>query len=147
MSGRRLNLGSGADYRAPADGWVNLDAFRDSHHHVGETRLDVQADAHVLPFPDETFEHVHFSHTMEHLERPLDALHEVFRVLVPGGTVYTEVPDPDRINGEREEHFYSWTEWTLHHIHQAAGFEIDSYAVNKPTPQTLGHHVKATKPA
>lgn len=124
----RANIGAGADYRSPADGWVNVERFADSAHHAGETATpEVYADAHALPFANAVLDHVRLSHVIEHLERPLDALREARRVLAPGGTVYVEVPHAQHVPSERDEHLYSWTPWTLRHIARRAGFVIDEY--------------------
>jgi SAM-dependent methyltransferase len=46
----------------------------------------VVGDAMALPFPDQTFDHVHGSWIIEHVPDPVVALREVRRVLRPGGT-------------------------------------------------------------
>lgn len=119
----KLNLGSGADYRE--GDWINLDAYEDSPHHRGETKYDILADAHSLPFGDEMFDHVRANHTIEHLEFPLKALRECHRVLKADGILYTEVPNPYYLRDERRQHLYSWSRATLIHIHRDAGFDVD----------------------
>ena len=47
--------------------------------------IDVVADAHRLPFPDEFFAGVVMLDVLHHLERPIDFLKEASRVLRPGG--------------------------------------------------------------
>jgi SAM-dependent methyltransferase len=47
--------------------------------------IDVVADAHRLPFRDEFFAGVVMLDVLHHLERPIEFLHEVSRVLKPGG--------------------------------------------------------------
>lgn len=53
----------------------------------------VQGLAEELPFEDNTFDVVHTSHVFEHLEDPLQAAREAFRVLKPGGMLFIEVPN------------------------------------------------------
>ena len=47
--------------------------------------IDVVADAHQLPFPDESFMGVVMLDVLHHLERPIEFLEEASRVLKPGG--------------------------------------------------------------
>jgi len=47
--------------------------------------IDVVADAHRLPFPDESFMGVVMLDVLHHLERPIEFLEEASRVLKPGG--------------------------------------------------------------
>jgi ubiquinone/menaquinone biosynthesis C-methylase UbiE len=44
-----------------------------------------QADATALPYDDNSFDVVMTAHMLEHLADPADALHEMMRVLKPGG--------------------------------------------------------------
>ncbi len=54
---------------------------------------DVIADAAVLPFDDSSFDIVVCTEVLEHLMFPLDAAHEIKRVLRPGGHVVVTVPN------------------------------------------------------
>jgi SAM-dependent methyltransferase len=47
--------------------------------------IDVVADAHRLPFPDECFSGLVMLDVLHHLERPIEFLKEASRVLEPGG--------------------------------------------------------------
>jgi SAM-dependent methyltransferase len=49
--------------------------------------IDVVADAHRLPFPDEFFTGIVMLDVLHHLERPIEFLREASRVLKPGGRV------------------------------------------------------------
>lgn len=51
-----------------------------------------QVDIHRLPFPDETFDVVIHSDTLEHVENPIQALVECRRVLRPDGGLCFTVP-------------------------------------------------------
>lgn len=49
---------------------------------------DIVADAHELPFADESFEVVLCREVLEHVKEPTVVLKEIKRVLKPGGTLY-----------------------------------------------------------
>lgn len=138
----QLNIGSGADHRPPEEGWVNLERYPDSDHHVGETEPpECYADAHHLPFVDESVRHVRLSHVIEHLERPLDALREAYRVLEHRGTCYVEVPHAGLVTAERDEHLYSWTPDTLVNIVERPGFIIQKYDDARKEYENFESHV------
>ena len=92
--------------------------------------LDVIADAHSLPFGDETFHAVVATAVLEHLIDPQRAMEEVHRVLVPGGLLYSEVPFMQQVH----EGAYDFTRFTLSgHRRLARRFEeLDSGAVAGP---------------
>jgi SAM-dependent methyltransferase len=81
---------------------------------------DLVADAHALPFADNTFEVVLCREVLEHVRHPETVVRELHRVLVPGGTLLLttrflfpihEAPD-DRWRFTRyvlEEIFTPWT--------------------------------------
>lgn len=82
-----LNVGCGDDYR---DGWVNVDSAP-----LQVVRSDVQAFAHHLPFPDDTFVKVYASHILEHipLNQVCTVLAELRRVAKPGAPICVVTPD------------------------------------------------------
>jgi SAM-dependent methyltransferase len=51
-----------------------------------------QIDIHNLPFPDSHFDLVVHSDTLEHVQNPIRALKECYRVLKPGGALCYTVP-------------------------------------------------------
>jgi SAM-dependent methyltransferase len=55
-----------------------------------------QGDAqYVESVPDETFDFVHSSHCLEHMQSPYTALKNWLRILKPGGHLVCVVPDED----------------------------------------------------
>ncbi|MEM7096325.1 MAG: class I SAM-dependent methyltransferase [Actinomycetota bacterium] len=59
----------------------------------------VAGDATKLPFEDATFDRIIASEVLEHIPSDIDALHELTRVLKPGGVIAATVPTflPERI--------------------------------------------------
>ncbi len=87
--GRGLDVGGGHD---PLE--INAHAFRLI------SRVDVwdqqQGDAQFLAgLPDNGYDFLHSSHTLEHLRDPLVGLSNWIRVVKPGGYLVITVPDED----------------------------------------------------
>ena len=65
-----------------------LDLARQEAARRGVTNLSFQAaDAHHLPFPDDSFDVAHAHQVLQHLPDPVQALREMVRVCRPGGVV------------------------------------------------------------
>ena len=71
-----------------------------------------KADAYKLSFPDNYFDLVHARFLFQHLQRPLNALQEIYRVLKPGGRLcvidvddhwFTLYPEPASIQPFRQQ--------------------------------------------
>ncbi len=54
--------------------------------------IDVVCDVQALPFDDESFDIVIAIAVLEHVPDPSGAVSEIYRVLRPGGFVYSEIP-------------------------------------------------------
>lgn len=97
-------------------------------------------------YPDQSFDVVHSSHTLEHVPDPLGTLREVRRILRPGGLLSLEVPQEVQSLYEavREllhlrqppaipnPHLYFFTHKTLRHLAQKAGFEVIEVKTRNP---------------
>lgn len=55
--------------------------------------LLTNANIYALPYPDNAFDGVILSEILEHIERDVDGLKEVYRVLKPGGVTAITVPN------------------------------------------------------
>ena len=73
----------GANQRVP--GYINLDLF-------AVPGVDVQADAHLLPFPDNLFSRVECDAVLEHVRDPGQVMREIERVLAPDGWAHVVTP-------------------------------------------------------
>lgn len=76
MTGTRLNLGCGDDYR---EGWVNAD-------HRPEVNPDILLDLDYLPLPFRTdsFDCIMVDNVLEHVQDQLAVLRELHRISEPG---------------------------------------------------------------
>jgi SAM-dependent methyltransferase len=93
-----LDLGSGE--RRMTAGVVNLDV-------VASPSVDVVADGHELPFPDETFGAIVLQSVIEHVPEPATMLAECVRVMAPGGQIWVEAPFMYPVHDQSD--YYRWT--------------------------------------
>ncbi len=70
---------------ARVGGYINLDLFP-------LPGVDVAANAEALPFRSAVFQRVECDAVLEHVERPELVMHEIARVLAPGGFAHIVVP-------------------------------------------------------
>lgn len=137
--GRLLDFGCGTGgfLRTMAGrGWqvLGLDSSEVAVEAV-RTRYDLPALVGTLPHPElrpGSFDVVTMWHVLEHLHRPLDALREAFRLLVPGGKLVVAAPNldslPYRVFGpawfglDLPRHLTHFTPPTLTAMLHAAGF-------------------------
>jgi len=54
--------------------------------------VDLVADGHDIPFPDETFDLIISQAVLEHVKQPRRVVAEMLRVLKPGGLIFVDVP-------------------------------------------------------
>ena len=65
---------------------------------VGDFRLLVSSVLD-LPFAEDSFDIVFYHHVIEHVSNPVGSLHELARVLRPGGLIYVGSPNRHRAIG------------------------------------------------
>jgi SAM-dependent methyltransferase len=75
----------------------------------GSLAVTTNGDALRLPFPDDTFDRIIASEVLEHVSDDQLALHEIFRVLKPGGTLAATVPAwlPEQICWALSEEYHA----------------------------------------
>lgn len=91
LQGKKIDLGCGIDN---LEGYIHLDRYYHSPH------IDIAWDLNYTsyPFRDNTFAEVRMYDVFEHLDKPLDVLNEIHRILEVGGIFDIRVPsdkDPD----------------------------------------------------
>ena len=69
-----------------APNWISVDLYDHSEH------IDHHYDIQNLQFEKETFDVVVCNAILEHVENPVQAVHEMHRVLKNGGLIWVEVP-------------------------------------------------------
>lgn len=100
--GKILDIGS-AQWNYPKEHFQNV------------TTLDLRAPADVigsimdLPFDDESFDSVICLETLEHVEDPLKAMSEVYRVLKRGGKFIGSAPFSHGLHGEEYGDYWRFT--------------------------------------
>jgi SAM-dependent methyltransferase len=74
---------------------LDTEIIRKAQRNVGHlpNLLLTNANIYTLPYANNTFDGVILSEILEHVDRDVDGLREVFRVLKPGGVVAITVPN------------------------------------------------------
>ncbi len=93
-----LELGAGCDSSLNPN-LIKTDAY------LYSTNIHCLADAHSLPFEDNTFSYVYSLAVFEHLHSPWIAAEEIFRVLKPGGKVYVLTAFMQHLHGYPNHYF------------------------------------------
>lgn len=140
-----LDLGCNRGYylRFGGPGSAGLDVSPDNVAACRAEGLDVrQHDLNrlPLPLPDEAFDVVLLSHTLEHVHAPLLLLREANRVLRGGGCLIVGLPIEDSLYsrlrmdyyGGPEGHIYSFSRGNLRKLFAVTGFVEESLYLNVP---------------
>ena len=99
--------------------------------YVGDDRVDlVIGRLEETDLPEDTFDLVHCSHTLEHLKRPVEALAQLRRCMAPSSLLFVEVPNIAFIGRDDvieewfiDKHLYHFGLETLLATLRAAGLE------------------------
>ncbi|MPZ17081.1 MAG: methyltransferase domain-containing protein [Luteitalea sp.] len=103
-------LDRGLDARAVEPVAQNVASAR---QFLQDDSLVQQGSAESLAFPDESFRIILMESVLEHVDSPIKALNEMYRVLVPGGVLYVYTTNrwkfsPRGVNGEYRVPFFNW---------------------------------------
>lgn len=119
QAGTTLDIGSGhSPYRFLCNDkkYINMDISKDK-------TVNIVADAHILPFKDETFDTILCLLVLEHTKRPLKILGEINRVLKHSGTLILAVPHITYLHDEPND-YYRFTKYGLTYICEESGLQI-----------------------
>jgi len=103
--------------------------------------IDVISDICSIPLPDGSFDVVLCTEVLEHVPEPVQALHEMHRLLKTGGMLILTAPLG---SGQHQKpyHFYGgFTRFWYEHFLPRAGFQIESL---EPCGGLYGHLVEMT---
>lgn len=106
------------------------------------TATTVPGDALGLPFDDESFDHVIASEILEHIPEDEKAMHELVRVVKPGGSVAVTVPRwlPERVCWALSDEYH---EVEGGHVRIYRADELTAKLVNAGLRPKYQHHAHA----
>jgi SAM-dependent methyltransferase len=87
------------------------------------SNVDVFGTAYDTTLPDASADTVLSTAVLEHLERPQEALAEIFRILKPGGYLILAAPLFWHLHEEPRD-FFRYTKYGLSYLIDAAGLEV-----------------------
>lgn len=106
---------------------------------IGNKNVNYIADAHYLPFKNETFEAVWIQAVLEHVISPEIVVKEIFRVLKDGGIVYSETPFMQQIHMGKND----FTRFTVSgHRYLFKNFEKINVGINGGPGTSLAWSIK-----
>lgn len=106
---RLLVIGSGSKGADTDRLWANPKIRATGMDIYPSDSVDYIADAHDLPFAEDSFDGVWIQAVLEHVIDPNRVVAEIHRVLKPGGIVYSETPFMQQVH----EGAYDFTRFTI----------------------------------
>jgi SAM-dependent methyltransferase len=110
-----LSIGGGPGRCHPALVNLNVGPF---------PNVDVVADAHQLPYADNSVDAIFCEAVIEHLSRPIQAAQEMYRVLKPGGEAFVATPFLQAYHGY-PHHYQNFTLTGHEQLFRSQGFVIE----------------------
>jgi len=146
-------IASRADHLAGVD--ATHDAVELTRARLAAADVRVANVDSALPFADETFDTLIFCDVVEHVRSPIAALEELHRVLRSGGRMLLTTPNANSpirmLKGRRwfalsdPGHVHFFTEFTLRHVLEKAGFRVVRCAAEPFTYTRLDGVLRALK--
>jgi SAM-dependent methyltransferase len=94
------------------------------------THLDYESDVTEIPVPDAAFDVVLCTEVLEHVPEPIPALHEIVRILRPGGSLLISAPLGSHLHQEPYHFYGGYTPYWYLHFLPAAGCDVTSIESN-----------------
>jgi len=118
--------------------------FGETHASVAAQagKPDLYYDGAKLPFADESFDTVLNVQVLEHTPEPQRLLHEIARVLRPGGTLILCAPFSFRLHEEPHDYF-RYTPHGLRAMCGASGLRVDEVRSQGGLWSVLGHKLNS----
>lgn len=122
VSGKTLDFGAGsAKYRnlivPHTSDYVTFDMIQGEH-------IDVVGDACNPPFPDNSFDTVISTQMLEHVEKPWVVIHQIGRILKPGGICIVTAPFLVPYHADPND-FFRYTKQGMESLFKNEGFTIE----------------------
>lgn len=133
-----LGLGGGPFRVHPLVKNLNIEPFEN---------VDIVGDAHCLPLASSSIDGVHCEAVFEHLEQPVVAAAEMYRVMKPGALAFVCTPFLQGFHGY-PSHYQNFTHVGHARLFERAGFEVlengvavgPGWAVSDLVAQFLAHY-------
>lgn len=109
-----LSIGGGPVRDHPSMTNVNISNY---------PNVEVVADAHELPYIDNSVDAIFISAVIEHLYNPMKAISEMYRVLKPGGVVFSITPFMQAYHGY-PHHYQNLTLTGHEYYFTSSGFKL-----------------------
>jgi SAM-dependent methyltransferase len=109
-----LSIGGGPERPDPKLVNLNIGPF---------PNVDIVADAHLLPYADSSVDAIYCEAVLEHLENPVLAVEEMFRIVKPGGKLIAITPFLQAFHGY-PNHFQNFTVIGHRQLFSRAGFLV-----------------------
>lgn len=111
QTGYTLDIGAGnSPYRflCNDEKYISMDISK-------KKNVNIVADAHILPFKNETFDTVLCLLMLEHTKKPHKIIKEINRILKPSGTLILAVPHITYLHDEPND-YYRFTKYGLKYM-------------------------------
>ncbi len=103
-------------------------------------KVDVLSNANDIPLPDNSFDTVFSTQTLEHVEDHQGLVNEAYRLVKPGGYFIVSGPMYWHLHEEPYD-FFRFTKYGFKYIFEKAGFEIEEIIANGGMWATTGQSI------
>jgi SAM-dependent methyltransferase len=136
-NGRVLDIGCGnKPYERMFDGKIT-EYFGCDIAQSSQQKVDLMCEATRIPLPDQSFDTVFSTQTLEHVAEHQQMLNEAYRLLKPGGHLIVSAPLYWPLHEEPYD-FFRFTKYGFTHILDKAGFKTEEIISNGGIWATTG---------